>query len=106
MRRTARRTLLWSFTPASYALSVTRDDRRLVVIVSDLAEGALTVATEGPRTTANETSLADHAHRIVAERTTLAAGKRRGERFARAWLRGTASVCGPAGATNDPPGSR
>jgi hypothetical protein len=85
-RRARPRTFFWGFTPGSHALLVTREDRRLVVVVTELPEGALTVAMEGPRTADTETPLGNHAQRIVAQRTTLATGMRRGERFARAWL--------------------
>ena len=91
------RTFLWGFTPGSHALSVTREDRRLVVMVTELPEGALTIALEGPRTADTEGMVSDHAHRIVAQHTTLSTGKRRGERFARAWLTGAPSARCPGG---------
>lgn len=94
---------VWGFTPSSHALSVTRGDRRLVVVVRELPEGALTVAMECPRASDDETPLGDRTHRIVAQRTTLATGKRRGERFARDWLAGAPSArCSAADVTPKP----
>jgi hypothetical protein len=88
------RAFVWGFTPSSHAFAVTREDRRLVVMVSELPDGALTVAIESPRTADTEGLLA--GRRVLAERTTLATGKRRGERFARAWLAGAPSARCPA----------
>jgi hypothetical protein len=97
---------VWGFTPGSHALSVTRDERRLLVLVSELPEGALTVAMEGPRTADTEALSADYAYRVVAERATLKTGKRRGERFARDCLAGDADIHPNASVRQRPPRKR
>lgn len=94
-KRARARTFVWGFVPGQHAFAVTREERRLVVFISELGEGALTIAIEASRTSDVETILADHAHKVLAERTSLEAAKRKGERFARAWLRGASTArCG------------